>query len=81
MKLVSKCFALKLSNLLSGNLSKTKPHRKLSGSRLLTSVEIHIITNYLHLGCAEYGLQKLFNPLQRVRVKRLTYSHSVKKPC
>jgi len=52
----------------------------LSGSRLLTSVEIHIITNYLNLDCAEYGLQKCFNPPQRVRVGRLTYSHSVTKP-
>jgi len=29
-----------------------------SGSRLLTSDEIHIIANSLHLNCAEYGLQK-----------------------
>jgi len=52
----------------------------LSGSRLLTSVEIHIITNYLHLDCAEYELQKCFNPPHRVRVGRLTHSHSVTKP-
>jgi len=51
----------------------------LLGTRLLTSLEIHIITNYLHLDCAEYGLQKCFNPLHIVRVGRLTYSHSVTK--
>jgi len=34
----------------------------------------------LHHNCAEYGLQKLFNPPQRVRDKRLTYNHSVTKP-
>ena len=49
-------------------------------SRLLTSDDIHITVNYLHLNCAEYGLQNLFNPPQRVRVKRLTYNHSVIKP-
>jgi len=27
----------------------------LSGPRLLTSYEIHIITNYLNLNCGEYG--------------------------
>jgi len=36
---------------------------KLSGSILLTSNEIHIITNYLHLNCGEYG-KKRFNPPQ-----------------
>jgi len=45
----------------------------------LTSDEIHIITNYLHLNCAEYGIQKLFNPLKSVSVKRLTFGHSVIK--
>ena len=54
-------------------------HRKLSVSILLTSDEIHLIANDLHLNCAEYGLQKWFNPPQRVRVKRFTYSHSVTK--
>jgi len=33
------------------------------GSRLLTSNEIHIITNYLHLNCGEYR-KKRFNPPQ-----------------
>jgi hypothetical protein len=37
----------------------------LSGSRLLTSYEIHIVTNYLHLNCGEYG-KKRFNPPQSV---------------
>jgi len=35
----------------------------LSGSKLMTSNEIRIITNYLHLYCGEYG-KKRFNPLQ-----------------
>jgi len=52
----------------------------LSGSRLLTSDEIHIITKYLHLNRAEYGPQNLFNPPQSVPDKRLTYSNSVIKP-
>jgi len=43
-------------------------HTTKSGSRLLTIDEIHIIANYLHLNCAEYGLQKWFKPPQRVRV-------------
>jgi len=45
----------------------------------LTSDELHVITNYLHLNCAEYGPQKLFNPLQSVPLKRLTYRNSVIK--
>jgi len=45
-----------------------------------TSDEIPIIANYLHLNCVEYGLQKWFNPPKSVRVKRLTYNHSVTKP-
>jgi len=45
----------------------------------LTSDEIQIITNYLHLNCAEYGLQEWFNPLQCLPFKRLTYRHSVIK--
>jgi len=52
----------------------------LSRSKLLTSDEVHIITNYLHLNCAEYGLQKRFNPLQSVPVKRMTYRHTVIMP-
>jgi len=50
-----------------------------SGSKLLTSDEIHIIRNYLHINCAEYGLQKLFYPPHRERFKPLIYCHSVKK--
>jgi len=46
----------------------------------LTSVEIHIITNYLHLDCAEHGIRKSFYPPQRVRVQRLSFNHSVTKP-
>jgi len=80
MKMVSKRFALKVLKLINGNLSTTKLLRKLSESRLLKSDEIHIITEYLHLICAEYGLQKWFNPPHRVRVKRLTYSYSVTQP-
>ena len=34
----------------------------------LASDEIHIITNYLHINCAEYGLHKWFNPPHRLRV-------------
>jgi len=49
-------------------------------SELLTSDEIHIITNYLHLNCDEYGLQKWFNSPQSVRVMLLTYSFSDTKP-
>jgi len=39
-------------------MATSKEHRKLSGSGLLTSDEIHKITNYFHLHCAEYGLEK-----------------------
>jgi len=42
-----------------------------------TSDKVHIITNYLHLNCAEYELQKRFNPLQSIPVKRMTYRSSV----
>jgi len=49
-------------------------------SRLLTIADIHKITKYFHLDCAENWLQKSFNPPQRVRVKRLTYNRSVTKP-
>jgi len=48
----------------------------LTGSRLLTSVEIHIITNYLHLDSADYGLQKCLNPPPSLRVGCLTYSQA-----
>jgi len=46
----------------------------------LTSDEFRIITINLHLNCAEYGLQTWFNSPIKVRVTRLTYSHSVTKP-
>jgi len=50
----------------------------MTGSRLLTSVEVHIIAIYLHVNCAEYGLQKKrFNPLQSIAVKRKTSRRSV----
>jgi len=66
--------------LANDSLSTIKLHRKLSRSKLLTSDEVHIITNYLHLNCTEYGLQKRFNPLQSVPVKRMTFRHSLIMP-
>jgi len=67
-------------NLFNDIQFTTNMLRKLSGLRLLTSDKIDKMTNYLHLNCVEYGLQKWFNPPHRLRVKRLTYSHSVTKP-
>jgi len=50
----------------------------MSGSRLLTSEDVHIIANVI---CAEYGLKKKrFNPLQSIPVKRKTYRRSVIMP-
>ena len=66
--------------MANGSLSTITLHRKMSGSRLLTSEEVHIIANYLQLNCAEYGLQKRFNPLQSMPVKRMTYHRSVIMP-
>ena len=71
--MISKLFALKVLKSLRWQ-STTTMHIQKSGSRLLTSDEIHTITSYLHLLCAEYGLEKLFNSPQNVRVTRLTYS-------
>jgi len=70
LKIVSKIFALKLLKPLRWQ-STTTMHIQKSVSRLLTSDEIHIITNFSHLNCAEYGLQKWFNSPQKVRVRRL----------
>jgi len=52
----------------------------MSGSRLLRNEEVHIVMNYLQHNCAEYGLQKRFNPLQSITVKRMTYRRSVIMP-
>jgi len=40
----------------------------------LTSDDFRIITNNLHLNCAEYGLQTCFNTPINVLVTRLTKS-------
>jgi len=49
--------------------------------KTLTSDEFRIITNNLHLNCAEYGLQTRFNPPKRVRVKRLQIQSFCDKAC
>ena len=48
--------------MFNGNLSATKLHEFVT-IKILTSYEIHIITNYLHINCGEYG-KKILNPPQ-----------------
>jgi len=48
--------------------------------KTLTSDLFRINTNNLDLNCAVYGLQTCFYTPIKVRVTRITYSHSVTKP-
>jgi len=49
--------------------------------KTLASDNFRIITNNFHFICAEYGLEKWFNPPQRVRVLALDFQSICDKGC